>query len=84
MVALSPITEIEIDDLSVKVPPDLQLVGQGAGRATAFECGVIAASYGFDKEKDNPYSEGRGSGSFRKAWTRGFEAYHATAERAAK
>jgi len=61
---------------SAPVPPDLRRVrGRGSGRVRAFEYGFQAAWLRYTKEHC-PYEEGPGSASFRKAWMRGFKAYH--------
>lgn len=68
---------IAVHDTQVPAPPDLRrTTGQGSGRFRAFEFGVIAASHGMTKDQC-PYEPGRGSGSYRKSWMRGFDAFHA-------
>lgn len=79
MVALP--NTIEVQGTRTPVPPDLlNTKGRGSGRVRAFEFGVIAASIGQSKT-DCPYAEGQGSGSYRKSWIRGFDAFHAAQEK---
>lgn len=81
MVALP--NEIVVKEIRTPVPPDLLSTrGKGSGRVRVFEFGVMAASLGQTKD-DCPYESGQGSGSFRKAWLRGFDAYTAARERKA-
>ena len=79
MVALP--THIETHDVTVTCPPDLlALKGRGSGRARCFEFSVRAAALGHTTE-DCPYGPGQGTGQFRKAWMRGYEAYHRVKQR---
>ena len=82
MVAMKP-KIVHAGDIEVLVPSDLPQEGRGSGRAREFEFGVLAASYG-QKSSDCPYESERGAGSFRKAWFRGYEAFHQAQERRAQ
>ena len=72
MVALSPFTA---KGVRFEVPPEFTTAGRGSGRASAFIRGVRAASRG-NGEDSCPYKPGRGSGSWRRAWLKGHDAYH--------
>lgn len=76
MVAISPFVA---KGIHFNVPPEFPTEGRGSGRAKAFVRGVRAASRGAPETKC-PFSPGRGSGSFRLAWLRGHESYHAAKE----
>ena len=74
---------ITIDSMKVRVPQELaSLKGRGAGRLSAFANGASAASLGNSRDTC-PYESSRGSGSYRKAWLDGFDAFSVAHERAA-
>jgi len=58
-----------------QVPRDLPTSGRSSGVAASFEKGVRAAARG-TKAESCPYKPRRGSAKFRKAWLRGWSAYH--------
>lgn len=67
----------EISRETIVVPAELKgNVPQGNGRITAFVAGATAAANGLGAETC-PYAKGNGSGSFRRAWIRGHEHWHA-------
>lgn len=73
MVALNPFTA---KGVSFNIPAEFPTQGRGSGRANAWVRGVRAASRG--KGEDScPYAQGRGSGSWRRAWLKGHDAYYA-------
>ena len=71
MVAISPFTA---RGTRLVVPREYATAGQGSGRATAFIAGARAASSGVP-HICCPYKPGRGSGSWRRAWIAGHQAF---------
>jgi ribosome modulation factor len=64
-----------VGELTLEVPTELGgNASRGSGRFSAYVAGAYAALYGKSVEQC-PYDPGRGSGSFRKAWLRGHEAW---------